>query len=76
MSETFQYLTSKYNKVAINRHELANELGVSLSTIDRQLKSRRGLPNFKRMGEGTKARILFPLSEVSIFIETQLMEVE
>ena len=74
MTETFEYLTSKYNKASISRTELSEELGVSLSTIDRQLSQGIGLPDFKRIGNGKRARIVFPLKSVACFIETELIE--
>ncbi len=74
MTETFKYLASKYNKASISRAELSDELGVSLSTIDRQLSQGIGLPGFKRIGNGKRARIIFPLDAVARFIETELIE--
>ena len=74
MTETFKYLASKYNKASISRTELSDELGISLSTIDRQLNQGIGLPGFKRIGNGKRARIIFPLESVARFIETELIE--
>ena len=74
MTETFEYLTSKYNKASISRTELSEELSVSLSTIDRYLSQGVGLPDFKRIGNGKRARIIFPLKSVASFIETELIE--
>ncbi len=74
MTETFKYLTSKYNKASISRIELSGELGVSLSTIDRQISQGMGLPDFKRIGDGKRARIFFPLTAVARFIESELIE--
>ena len=74
MTETFEYLTSKYNKAGISRTELSGELHVSLSTIDRCLSQGMGLPDFKRIGNGERARIIFPLEAVARFLETELIE--
>ncbi len=73
MTETFKYLESKYNKASISRAELSKELGVSLSTIDRLLKQGLGLPSYKRIGMGERARIVFPVSSVSTFLDEQLI---
>ena len=69
MTETFQYLVEKYNKVGMTRTTLANELEVSISTIDRLLKTGMGLPGYKRIGSGKRARIIFPVAEVAKFLE-------
>ena len=74
MTETHKYLALKYNKAGINRPELAEELDVSLSTVDRQLNLGIGLPDFKRIGNGKRARIIFPLEAVARFLETELIE--
>jgi len=73
MSETFQYLTQKYKKIGLSRQELARELTISLSTVDRLLKQGMGLPSFKRIGMGKRARIVFPVSSVAAFFDEQLI---
>lgn len=73
MTETFQYLTQKYKKIGLSRQELATELTVSLSTIDRLLKQGLGLPSYKRIGMGERARIVFPVSAVATFLDEQLI---
>jgi len=73
MTETFQYLTNKYEKIGISRQELAIELTVSVSTVDRLLKQGVGLPSYKRIGLGKRARIIFPLHSVASFLDEQLI---
>jgi len=76
MSDTFMYLTSKYNKSGLTRKNLADELTCSVSTIDRLLKEGMGLPNYLRIGMGKRARIIFPINEVADFLENQLIDVK
>lgn len=76
MSDTFKYLVDKYGKAGLTRNKLADELTCSLSTIDRLLKIGRGLPNYKRIGMGKRARIIFPIAEVASFLENQLVEIK
>ena len=71
MRGTYEYLTSKYNKTSISRAELAKELGVSLSTIDRQISQGIGVPDFKRIGDGKRARVIFPLTAVARFVDSE-----
>ncbi len=73
MTETFQYLTTKYQKIGLSRQELAKELTVSVSTVDRLLKQGLGLPSYKRIGMGVQARIVFPVSSVATFLDEQLI---
>lgn len=76
MTNTFQYLADKHGKAGLTRKKLADELTCSLSTIDRLLKVGIGLPNYKRIGMGKRARIIFPIAEVASFLENQLVEVK
>ena len=73
MTNTFMYLTDKYGKIGLNRKCLADELDCSLSTIDRLIAMGIGLPSYKRIGSGKRARIIFPIAEVVEFLETQLI---
>lgn len=76
MSDTFKYLTKKYNKSGLTRKDLADELTCSLSTVDRLLKNGLGLPSYIRIGMGKRARIIFPIREVASFLENQLIDVK
>ncbi len=73
MTDTFQYLVEKYNRVGLSRNELGNELTISISTIDRLLKQGIGLPSYKRIGNGVRARIVFPVGEVAEFLGQDLV---
>jgi len=73
MSDTYRYLSSKYNTLGLTRENLAEELTCSLSTIDRLLKEGVGLPAYKRIGNGKRARIIFPIAEVARFMDEQLI---
>ena len=49
----------------INKNQLKNYLGVSLSTIDRKLKE---LPHVK-FGNARKSRVLFPVGKIEKYLE-------
>ena len=72
MTTTFQYLVQKYRS-GLSRKELALELNISLSTLDRLLKIGMGLPEYKRIGSGKRARIIFPVGKVAEFLENDLI---
>jgi len=68
-----QYLFNKYNKLALDKKELANELGVSVMNINRRIMQNdlESLPYFVRMGKGKKARYLFPISSIAQFLNSE-----
>lgn len=67
--EIYQELRSKYQKSAINKRELATELGCSVSAIDYYISKGINLPNYRKLtGSGNGGRVLFPLQEVALFL--------
>ena len=76
MDNTYTYLASKYSTLGLTRENLATELTCSVSTIDRLLKEGRGLPSYMRIGEGKRARIIFPVAEVAKFMESNVIKTE
>ena len=59
--EIYKYLLNKYNKVALNKKELAHELGVSVSAINNCIVKGYGLCEFKKLGHQPNARVVFPV---------------
>ena len=67
--EIYQSLKATYNKSAIDKRELASELGCSVSIINYYLAKGINLPNYKKFtGNGNGGKVLFPLQEVAIFL--------
>lgn len=64
----YQSLVSKYNKQALNKKELAQELGYSVFAIDRKISDGRDLPAYKKTGESKNASVIFPLFEVARYL--------
>jgi transcriptional antiterminator len=68
----YQALSQKYKKQALDKKELSQELGISVSTVNYYLAKGRSLPNYKKLsGEnqgGNGGRILFPISEVAKYL--------
>jgi len=73
MSETLELemnrLENKYHR-AMTKKEVANELCISLSTMDRRIASATDIPSYKETRTGT---LLFPLSEVALFLSSGLV---
>lgn len=69
IKEIYQNLRAKYNKSAITKQELADELGLSLSAINYNLSRGINLPNYKKLqGMGKYGKVLFPLNEVATYL--------
>ena len=65
MSKVLNQLQTKYNKLGLSRTELAQEIGISIATLDRMLANRDDLPKYKRIGR----QYLFLLTDVASFFE-------
>ena len=45
------YLIEKYGRLGLTRQETADELGISLSFLDKLLREGVGLPNYRKIGK-------------------------
>lgn len=61
-------LKNRYKRATISKKELANELGVSLSTIDNYIHRGVGIPPYKKLGNSSNARVIFNLVDVANFL--------
>lgn len=66
--KVYQYLTNKYNKLALTKAELAVELGISVSSINQYICQGKGLPSYLRVVNGKNTRIVFPLNNIVSYI--------
>ena len=62
------YLLNKYGKLGLTRQETANELGISLSFLDKLLREGTGLPTYRKIGKSQKPRIVFPVDAIADFM--------
>lgn len=67
-----QYLTNKYNKLALTKAELAVELGISISSINQYICQGKGLPSYLRVSNGKNTRIIFPLNNIVSYISNTI----
>ncbi len=65
MSKVLNQLQAKYNKLGLSRTELAEELGISIATLDRMLANGDDLPKYKKLGR----QYLFLLTDIASFFE-------
>jgi len=65
-----EYLIKKYNTTVLTKQQLADELQISISTINRYMSfGGIGLPRYVRVGIGSRSRVIFPIEEVAKFLE-------
>ena len=62
------YLLNKHGKLGLSRQETADELGISLSFLDKLLREGIGLPNYRKIGKSKKPRIVFPIDAIASFM--------
>lgn len=62
------YLLNKYRKLGLTRQETADEIGISLSFLDKLLREGIGLPLYKKIGKSQKPRIVFPVDAIADFM--------
>lgn len=66
------YLLEKYDKLGLTRKETADELGISLSFLDKLLREGTGLPAYRKIGKSQKPRIVFPIDSIADFMIIKL----
>lgn len=66
-----ELLVSKYKKTTLTRIELAKELNVSVSTLERLIEKDMLEIRYKRFGKSQKAKYLFPVVEVANYLSFQ-----
>lgn len=64
----YEYLLKKYQRAVISKVEMANELGISSSTLDLYIAKGTGLPNYKKLGKAKNAKVVFNLLDVANFL--------
>ena len=60
-------LRTRY-KASLSKKNLADELSVSISTIDRLIASGLGLPPYKKLSKSKNAKVVFLIIDVAEFL--------
>ena len=66
--DILQILIEKYNKVTLTKGEVAEELGVSLRTIDNIIKNETISPMPLKIGNAKNASVRFNIVDIADFI--------
>ncbi len=61
-------LKTRYKKSTLSKAEMANELGISYSTIDGYIARGFGIPNYKKLGKAKNAKVIFNIIDVAEFL--------
>jgi len=61
-------LRERYGKATLSKREMANELGVSMSTLDLYISKGYGVPNYKKLGKAKNAKMVFSIVDVAKFL--------
>ena len=69
MNTILKNLVERYQKSTLTKSELANELGVSLSTIDKALAKGNVLPQSIKIGDEKNSSVRFNIVAVASYIE-------
>jgi len=72
--QTYKYLKSKYNRVIINKKELARELNIAKSTLDLYISQGIGIPKYKKATKAKNGRLLFNIYDVAIYLNSDQIE--
>ena len=66
--QLFNHLSGAYKKLTLNKAELANEMGVSESTINLYISKGYGIPNYSKIGNAKNGSVRFNLLDVAEFL--------
>lgn len=70
--ELFEDFTTRYQKSTLTKKELANELGVSVSSINKYIGLGTGIPEYIKIGTARNAKVLFPVVNVVEYLSNTI----
>jgi len=65
-------LKQRYNKSTLTKKELANELGISVSSINSYIVKGTGIPEYIKVGTGKNGKVLFILPAVVDYLSNTI----
>ena len=68
-------LRKKYGRSVLLKKELAEELGIALSTLNNYMAKGYGIPRYRKIGDAKNAKVVFPIIEVAKFL-SETVEVD
>jgi len=61
-------LIARYKRASISKAEMANELGVTVYSIDKYMANGLGVPPYKKLGKAKNAKVVFNIIDVAEFL--------
>ena len=58
-TQNYNDLKDRYGKATLSKTEMAQELGISYSTIDSYISKGMGIPAYKKLGTAKNAKVVF-----------------
>lgn len=71
-NKIFEDINTRYNKSTLTKQELANELGISVSSINSYICKGEGIPEYIKVGTGKNGKVLFPVVNVVDFLSNTI----
>lgn len=68
----YKELLHKYNKSAITKKELADELSMSEASISAYIVKGHGIPEYRKIGNAKNGKVLFPIASVAKFLSNTI----
>ena len=65
-------LTNRYRKSVLSKTELAKEMGIGLSTLNKYISQGLSIPTYKKVGVARNSRVLFPIPAVAEFLSNTI----
>lgn len=64
----YKELMNRYKKSSLTKVELANELSVSVSSINHYISRGVTIPEYKKIGSAKNARVVFPVINIASYL--------
>ena len=68
MKLIYDDLIARYKRASISKAEMANELGVTVYSIDKYMANGLGVPPYKKLGKAKNAKVVFNIIDVAEFL--------
>lgn len=65
-------LKNRYNKITLTKKELAQELNVSVSSINNYIVKGYGIPEYTKIGAANNGTVLFPIICVAEYLSNTI----
>ena len=66
-------LSTRYQKTTLTKKELANELSVSVSSINNYIVKGIGIPSYKKIGTAKNGTVIFPIICIAEYLSNNIL---